>query len=227
MEFTKEKKLGLLVLIVIGVAALLAGPGILAYFSSTVSNADANLFQAGTIELQVDNQNPWTGTFNATLSDLKPAMKGWGNVTLKNSGTNPFDAWLQVANVSAQNGTYTVPEGQDPATPAEDIDSVMRYDLSVGGGSNITDAMNYFISAPSHHLFGTPGTAVKDKWIYLGILNAGSTVNVNQSFMMDKDTTNWAQGDNMTFKVYFYALQSEGTPRADAPTPELAGYVRP
>lgn len=227
MELTNKRMAGLLVLIVIGVAALLAGPGILAYFSSTVSNTEANLFQAGTIELKVDDQNPWTGTFNGTLLDLKPAMKGWGNVTLKNSGTNPFDAWLQISNITTDGGYQTAPEYQEDNTnSSHDIDSVMRYDLYVGGNSNITDTQDYFISNPSHHLYETTGTAVKGNWIYLGILNAGATVSVDQSFMMDKGTTNWAQGDNMTFKVYFYALQSEGTPRADAPIPELTGHAR-
>lgn len=54
MEFTKKRMAGLLVLLVIGVAALLAVPGILAYFSSTLTSAD-NTFDSGTIVLKVND----------------------------------------------------------------------------------------------------------------------------------------------------------------------------
>ncbi|MEN6518782.1 MAG: TasA family protein [Methanospirillum sp.] len=219
MELTKTRTAGLLVLIVIGVAALLAGPGILAYFSSTVTQTDSNLFTAGTIELKVDGNNPWTGVFNTSLTDLKPAMKGWGNVSLENTGTNPFNVWMKISDVTTDGGILTIPEHQeDPTDAVNDIDTVMRYDLYVNGAANITDAADYFISTPGHTL---TGTAVKDKWIYLGNYDAGATVPVHQSFMMDKDTTNWAQGDTMTFKVTFYALQSEGDPVAPGPTTTL------
>jgi predicted ribosomally synthesized peptide with SipW-like signal peptide len=221
MDISKNKKRSLLILIALGLVAVLVGPGIYAYFSSTVTSP-ANLFTAGTIEMKVDNANPWTGTFTAALTDLKPAMKGWGNVTLYNTGTNPFDVWVKIDNVATAAGTETIPEAAEPA--ATDIDSVMRYGLNVGGVSKIADAANIFIGTPAH---GLTGTAMKTNWIYLGNIAKAGTLKVDQSFMMDSSTTNWAQGDTMGFTVVFYAQQSEGTPKPTAPTPELPGYLRP
>jgi len=221
MGLSIERKTGLLILIVFGVAAVLAGPGIWAYFSSTATSG-ANLFQTGAIELKVDDQNPWTGTFTAALTDLMPGKKGWGNVTLSNSGTNPFDVWVKITGVTTAAGTETAPEGLE--TAATDIDSVMRYGLNVGGVSKIADSANFFISTPAH---GLTGTGVKDSWIYLGTMSPAGTLVVRQSFLMDSATTNWAQGDQMTFNVVFYAQQSEGDTRPTAPTPELTGYARP
>ena len=50
---------------------------------------------------------------------------------------------------------------------------------------------------------------MKDQWIYLGNIPSGATWQINQSYMMDRNVTNWAQTDNMTFNVVFYAQQSQ------------------
>lgn len=224
MELKKNHKRGLFALIVLGVVALLGGPGIMAYFSDTETSTE-NLFTAGTIDLAVNGENPWTTGLSANLADLKPCMKRWGNVTLTNVGTNPFDVWLNVSTVSTADGLTSEPEtAEEAGTAVNNIDTVIRYDLNVGGVSKIADAANYFISAPQHGLTGLP---MKEQYIYLGNIPAGGSLTVDQSFVMDCATTNWAQGDTMTFYVNFYALQSEGDSKPPAPTPELAGFTRP
>ncbi len=224
MALSKEKKTLLLSIMVVGIAATMLGAGTLAYFSSTV-DVGPNLFTAGTIDLLVNGASPYTGNFNATLSDLKPCMKGWGNVTLSNNGTNPMQVWLKIKNVGTAGGNQTYPESQEPA--ANDIDGVIRYDLYINGTYPlITDAANYTISAGTHQLSGVT-LGVKDYYIYLGPIPYGGTLQVNQSFTMDCNTTNWAQGDEMTFTVEFYAQQSE--PVDNPPSPpatELSGYGR-
>lgn len=225
MELTNRKKTLLLSLIVLGVVALIGGPGIIAYFSDTETSG-VNEFTAGTIDLAVNGDNPWTGVIDADLKDLKPCMNKVGTVTLSNVGTNPFDVWVKIIEVTTADGTETNPEAADPDSPANNIDTVIRYDLTVGTTDIITDADDYTISDGAHHLAGDT-TGVKDKYIYLGNIAAGGTLDVTQSFMMDCDTTNWAQGDTMSFKVQFYALQSEGDTPPPVPTPELTGYGRP
>ena len=68
---------------------------------------------------------------------------------------------------------------------------------------------------------------MKDNYIFLGTIAAGQPMTVTQLFSMDCLTTNWAQGDEMNFKVEFYAQQNEGDLVPPAPTPELPGEERP
>ena len=220
MGLSKNKKTGLLILIALGLVAVFVGPGIMAYFSATQTSTE-NLFTAGTINLAVDNENPWMDNLNADLSDLKPGMNRVGTVTLTNVGTNPFDVWVRVQNVTTTAGTDTYPESLEPA--ATNIDSVIQYNVSVGGTPELP--AGFTISDGAHHLAGKTA-GVKDKYIYLGNIAAGDPMTVAQSFMMDVGTTNWAQGDTMSFKVQFYALQSEGDTQPPAVTPELEGHGR-
>lgn len=205
-------------LLIIG-AVLLTGAGTFAYLSD-VETSGTNLFTTGTVDLEVSGSNPWTGTFSSSLSDLQPGMTSWGNITLSNVGQNPMDVWLQIRNVATTEGTDTEPESLE--TAAHDIDGVCRYGLIVGG-SSVLSSSSYTISAGSHTL---STTGVKDNYIWLGNIAQGGTLNVNQSFGLDSATSNWAQGDNMTFIVEFYAQQSQGTPPPSAPSPELSGHGR-
>jgi hypothetical protein len=112
---------------------------------------------------------------------------------------------------------------------ANDIDGVIRYDLYNNTGSGlqpiILDTDGHTISNGTHNLTALT-TGIKNRWIYLGNIPSGATWQINQSYLMDRNVTNWAQTDNMTFNVVFYAQQSQGTPPPTAPSPELAGHGR-
>lgn len=211
---TATKK-SLLVVITLGIIAIMVGAGTLAYFSST-STVEGNLFTAGTIVMSTSGDEI---PLEASLTDLKPCMKGEGTITVTNDGTNPFDLWLKIENVVTGPGTTPSSElGEDPADDINDIDGVIRFDLSFDGSAVIDDGCDYTISDGTHQLVGLT-TGVKDKYIKVGNILPGDSVDVSLSFTMDGDTTNWAQGDTMKFDVTFYALQSEGSP--PAPTPQL------
>jgi predicted ribosomally synthesized peptide with SipW-like signal peptide len=222
------KKVLLISIMLIALTALLTGVGTMAYFSSTQTSGP-NLLSTGSISINVNGQDPWSGTFNATLADVKPGLKRWGNVSIQNTGQNQADLWLNTINVVTNNGSNTSAEILEPY--AFDIDGVIRYDLYNNTGSGlqpiIVDTDGYTISTGSHNLTGTlQTTAVKNQWIYLGNIPSGATWQINQSYMMDRNVTNWAQTDNMTFNVVFYAQQSQGTPQPAAPSPELPGHGR-
>ena len=220
------KKVLLISILLITLTALLTGVGTMAYFSSTQTSGP-NLLSTGSITINVNGQDPWSGTFNATLADLKPGLKLWGNVTVQNTGLNQADLWLEIINVVTSNGSTTNAELLEPVD--NDIDGVIHYDLYSNTGSGlqpmITDNDGYSISIGSHNL--TEKTIpMKDQWIYLGNIPSSTTWQINQSFMMDRNVTNWAQTDNMTFNVVFYAQQSQGSPQPAAPSPELSGHGR-
>jgi hypothetical protein len=87
------------------------------------------------------------------------------------------------------------------------------------------DPKVYTISTGNH---GVTGTAVKDQWIYVGVIQPGAAnpLFINESFRMNETVTNWAQLTNMTFTVNFYAQQTQGTPQPSAPSGQLAGHTR-
>jgi predicted ribosomally synthesized peptide with SipW-like signal peptide len=220
------KKVLLISILLITLTALLTGVGTMAYFSSTQTSGP-NLLSTGSITINVNGQDPWSDTFNATLADMKPGLKLWGNVTVQNTGLNQADLWLEIINVVTSNGSTTNAELLEPVD--NDIDGVIHYDLYSNTGSGlqpmITDNDGYSISIGSHNLTGQT-IPMKDQWIYLGNIPSSTTWQINQSFMMDRNVTNWAQTDNMTFNVVFYAQQSQGSPQPAAPSPELSGHGR-
>lgn len=218
------KKKILFSVMIIALVGALVGVGIFAYFSDIETSAP-NTFIAGTIDLEVNDENPWTTAAVTTeLTDLKPCEIGLVAINLTNVGTNPMDVWKIITAVSTGAGNETEPESGEP--DANDIDGVIRYSETVTGtgasaSGNITEAGNFTISDGSHQLTGITN-AVKDQYIYLGTIAPGETMTVEQGYHMDEDTTNWAQGDTMTFTIEFLAQQTVGS--IAAPAPELAGH---
>ena len=199
----------------------MVGAGAFAYFNDTETST-GNTFTAGTLDLQVNGDNPWTAKVDATLKDVKPCEVRWVIITLKNVGTNPMDVWKILKDVVSAGGLFPESEkGEDPGNTINDIDGVIRYDLNVGGVVKIAEAADFTISAGTHQLLART-TGVAGKYIYLGTIAPDATMLVEQSYHMDKDTTNWAQGDTMTFTIEFFAQQTTGG--APSPSPELTGY---
>ncbi|MDD5590540.1 MAG: TasA family protein [Dehalococcoidales bacterium] len=222
----KRKIIGMVA--AISVVAVLLGTGTWALFSDTETST-GNVFTAGTIDLEVNDKNPWDSAAVTTeLDDLKPCMTGTVTIILDNVGTNPFHVWKIIKTVSTADGTTSEPEtDEENGSPANDIDSVIRYSMDIDDVPLITEAENFTISAGAHHLTGDNATtAVKEQYIYLGTIAAEGTMKVEQYYHMDRDTTNWAQGDTMTFTIEFYALQTEGDlTNDDLPTTQLTGHA--
>lgn len=216
----------LISLMVIALAVGFAAAGSLAYFDDTETST-GNTFTAGTIDLEID---PATGVAVATIDgdlDLMPAMTGNITTTLHNAGTNPMDVWVKTLSVSCVGNVHPESEDDEDASDTiNDIDGVIRYELQVDGGYKIDLSGNHTISDGTHQLVGdTAGIATY--YIYLGAIASGNDMVVKQSYQMDKDTTDWAQGDKMTFDIEFFAQQQE--PLSDpppVPATELSGHGR-
>lgn len=227
MQLTKERKRLLLIVVMIGIATMLIGAGTYAYFSATVSTETIN-FTAGTIDLQVDDNPNWgtdTSSFNSTLQDLKPCMKEWINISVNNTGTNPMYVFLNVCNITSGGGLHPESEkGEDPDNTINMIEKVILFDLYENSTAIIEDDDGYVINhTPTIGVGGPPDQdwatkSVGCKYIALNLSVAdeyyewqpGEVHAVNMSFMLACNTTNWAQGDYMTFNVTLFAIQSEG-----------------
>jgi predicted ribosomally synthesized peptide with SipW-like signal peptide len=221
------KKIILLSIIGVALTATIVGVGTYAYFSASQVTG-THEFITGSISFSINGNDPWTGNFNGTMSDVKPGMTGWGNLTVENTGLNPADLWMMITNVTTMSMGTNAAKASEPA--ATDIDSVTHYGVyNYTTGSAFpavyVDPTTYTISTGAHTV---GGTAAKDQWIYLGVIQPGAANAqlINESFRLDPSVTNWAQLTNMTFTVNFYAQQSQGSPRPTAAAPELAGHAR-
>ena len=114
------------------VGALIGG-GVYAYFSDTESSA-GNTFAAGTLDLQVDSENPWTNTA-VTVADMEPGVAATPvDITCENLGNLTGDLYMRITSVTdtgqtinepecvAEGGSWTSPSGPcNGNTPVDDI----------------------------------------------------------------------------------------------------------
>jgi len=210
------KKILISVSIIAGVAAIVIG-ATTAYFSDTETNV-GNTLSAGTIDIDIDGQNPWNRE-GYNLGDLKPSETGYINFRINNVGQNPVNIFKTLKNIVGNGGatqTYACgdPIGGDVSSEPEceaekdleqredDIQKVIIYDLSVEvwkGESKIwwqtiySDAENKSIVA----VYGPGG----GDSVNLGMIPVGGYMLVTQSYHLSGDADNKYQGDGLTFDI--------------------------
>jgi len=211
-----KKILGLTIAIVL-ITGLVA-VGTFAYFSDTETSAN-NSFTAGTIDIDVNGENPWQGEGYFTIDDLKPCDVEYIDFTINNVGENEVDVWKHLdidENYAEKGGVMTEPEclaeggTWDPAAGTcsdmqsqnDDIASVITYDLIVDGVVIIDETDDLQISD------------IDCCWIYLGIIQPGESMEVTQSYHMQGTAGNEYQGDSMGFLIELVAQQTVGCPPA-------------
>ena len=199
-------------ILLLGFVAAIVGSGTLAYFSDTETSKN-NVFKAGMIDIEIDNQNPWNESFE--LADLKPCETGWINFTIKNlEKSNPVAIYKHIVITGYDGGITTDAElAEDPSNTMNEIGKNITYDLYVeiyneSGGL----VESYWILTDSDNV---KVEDVNCHWIYLGQIPQNGTMVVHQSYHMQPEVTNWAQGDIMHFNIEIRAQQTN----APAPTP--------
>ncbi len=190
-------------LMIIGLISAMAGYGTLAFFSD-VESAEDNTLQAGTIDIAIDNENPWMSSF--TLEDMKPSemYQQWTNVTIKNVGTNDAIVCKMINITGYGGGLHPESElAEDPENEINKISAAIEYWNHV----EIYDA-NETLVEQKDILMGHLLLGVDEEEYKLGVIPGdGGYAVVTQRYHMFNETTNWAQGDNMTFDMHFYAQQ--------------------
>jgi predicted ribosomally synthesized peptide with SipW-like signal peptide len=196
-------------LAVVAIVATVAVSATRAYFSDTETST-GNTFTAGTIDIT----SSFSDTAPFVLGDMKPSQVAYSNFTIHNSGTNPVNVWKKVDKiVTEENGTnepelayYTAhPNLVGPAQNA--IDTAIQYDLSVvlkdGQGVAQWNQTLYNLNKTINQIQGN-GT-------FLGMIPAGWSMDVTESYHMIAETENWAQSDKMTFDITLTGEQLTGT----------------
>ncbi len=194
----------LLSMLSMGFMMAVIAAGTLTYFYD-VEVSDNNTITAGTIDISVDGENPWTTSVVVT-DDAKPSLNFCVYKHVCNNGTNPTTVYTMLNNITETNNVQTEPEFEaDPTGSVNDLSNVTWFDLAYNDGSGWT------VLIPNQVM------SVKDVegiWYELTTLEPGECVDVAFSFHMMTDAGNEYQGDQMTFDLIFKAFQinDEGAP---------------
>jgi spore coat-associated protein N len=193
------------------VGALIGG-GIYAYFSDTESSA-GNICTAGTLDLQVDGENPWTSTA-LTISDMEPGAAATPvDITCENAGNLTGDLYMRITSVTdtgetinepecvAEGGSWTSPSGPcNGNTPIDDISTQITFSCQVDS-SPVAGLNGVLLSA----LPGT-WTLIKDD------LSDAAGITLSIGGTLSGSATNEYQGDKSTFTIELYLAQDGQTP---------------
>jgi len=217
-----NKKILVSLSVIAAVAAIAIG-GTVAYFSDTETST-GNTFTAGTIDISIDGQNPWTNKF--TMADMKPCYTDYINFVVRNdlSDPNPVNVWKKLYEIVETTGTVSEPECTEEGgtwnvtctgnTERNNLSSVIWYDLYVevyDGSNNLLFWQTIYEDADMKsiaEIFGVMNEV--EKGVYLGMIPAGGYMKVTQSYHMAPNAGNEYQGDTMTFDIAVYAEQLHG-----------------
>lgn len=202
------------------VAAVVIG-ATTAYFSDTETSV-GNTFTAGTIDIAINEQNPWNQSF--ALADMKPGYTDNINFVVNNNlgDPNPVNVYKKISVTGEATGALTEPEcveqggtwsaGQctGMSVDNDNLSGAITYGLNV----EVYDAagvkvwwQKIYSGDDGHTLDELYGNSQE---IYLGMVPAGGSMKVVQEYTLDPETTNWAQGDVMTFDIQVRGEQLRG-----------------
>lgn len=210
----------------LAVAALLVmglvGGGTWAYFSDTETST-GNTFAVGTLDLEVDSDNPLASTL---IDNSGSPMKPGDNLTATtiscdNVGSLPGDLYLRITSVSgnggtalgpngtssepeyvAEGGTFTGTTSNDNNTPDDDIDTVMVLYCQENGGAGFAGLDGEFMD-----------DAETTSWVLIkNDLASSGSYSIDIGAMLASSTANEYQGDTVTFTIEFSLQQDGQTP---------------
>ncbi len=204
----------LLSLSVIAIVGVIAVGATRALFSDTETST-GNTFTAGTIDISIDQTNPWTKSYN--IGDLKPGETGYINFDISNVGTNPVNVSKNLSEFVTTTGSvgYTcagvtagvssepecVAAQANSSNDVNDVQTKIIYDLSVevynSAGTKIWWQAIY-TGAENKSLADIYGSG---QYVALGMIPAGGHMKVTQSYHFNSNAGNEYQGDTLSFKM--------------------------
>lgn len=175
-----------------------------AYFSDKEISA-GNTFDTGTIDIGVDGQNQWNKSY--FLEDMKPSQTDYINFEVNNIGENAVNVFKKLANMQTDQGRQTEAEDEEEnGTPKSDLDSAVLYRL-LAEVFNPEGERVWWQTLYDENAFVSE---IKDQDLFLGMVPAGWRMKVTQAYHLHPETTNWAQGDIITFDIVLTGEQLKG-----------------
>lgn len=210
----------------IGATFALLSTGTFTYFSD-IETSENNTFTAGTIDIELSQNDNYVRIpgDQSPLPDLKPCQTGYIYITIHNIGTNPVDIWKQIDNIRNGDGVNSEPEDEyylnHPGSEGRRISDWIHYDMTVNGIETIPKSEGWYLSDDGPYLPpDNSDKGVESWWMYLGVIQQGESMDVQQSYHLDADVDNWGQGDRVFFDMVFFAQQIG----ASLPPGELPGH---
>jgi len=226
------KKIILSLAIVAAAGAIVIG-ATTAYFSDTETSS-GNTISAGTIDIKVDGQNPWTKTYTGELNDMKPCETRYIQFTVKNrTNSNPVRVWKHLGNFATDTGELTEPEctsqggtwsGDSCSGLNYDKNSlhkVVTYDMSVckvGDNCDVDSGTGELTGNDWHTIISPLDNItlndISSAWIDIAgfltdkTLLPGEEIVVVQSYHISPEAGNEYQGDTLSFNIDILAQQA-------------------
>jgi len=196
------RRILLSIMIIVLVCALIGG-AIYAVFSDTETSA-GNQFAAGTLDLTVDDQNPWASV-KINVSGMKPGDSGAVTIKLTNAGTLAGSSLtVDLQSLSDSPGTNPEPEGTpDTGDLSANMDIVIWVDNGAGGGTAGDGVQN----GTEATLYTGKLNAEAGPYTVSGGLSAGNTTYVGIRYSIASGVGNQIQGDSCTFSIVFVLTQ--------------------
>ena len=193
-----------------------------AYFSD-VETSTGNTFTAGTIDIAIDDQNPWSTSYN--IGDLKPCETGYINFDIKNVGMNPVNVSKRLFDFAPQDigenydcslvtngGSYDAssePECvAEAGTRVDNVETQIVYDLyvEVYDASNVKTWWQEIYNVDENETLQTVYNGGANS-VALGMIPVGGHMLVTQSYHFDCAAGNEYQGDGLMFSMEIYGEQ--------------------
>ncbi len=212
----KDMKKIIISLCIIAVVAVVAVGTTHSYFSDT-ETSNNNIIQTGTVDVDIDGQNPWTGKFD--WENIRPGDTKEITFVIHNIGTYPIKLWKIIKNLTTEENGIAGPEqdwytDNNVGVAKNDIDTAMVYEMYVDGqiavekeaGITLDKIKNYYMNLVKLDTATDPSYTGPNP-NGSGILNPGGSVTVVQRYHFKEDTGNWAQSDKMIFDIEILAQQ--------------------
>jgi hypothetical protein len=199
---------------ILSVMISLIGVGTYAY-SNGFESFVGNTLASSAFNLTINGIENYSGAL-MHISDLKPNITRYSDEINLTIQTNPGKLYKMISGVVCDQGISSEPEREEEARDGAryDIDDVTWFDLTVDGVTHVPGG------------FATVSD-VKDKYIYLGCFHPGKNITIVQSFQLQTNVTNWAQGDGCTFVEEYLLLEVNDTDTAPAPCVGNCPYGNP
>lgn len=189
--------LGSVVLIML--VSMFVGAGTIAYFNDTETST-GNTFSAGTLDLEVNDENPWTSTL-ISVSNMKPGDTGEVTIKLENVGTIDGYVCMWIKDVTNDPGSTPEPE---PTSDNGELGANIKITIWQDDGDNVLE------SDEEIYIDGDTLDSLDDvKVVTNKPLSAGGTVHIGFSWEIPPDVGNEIMDDSVTFTIEFALTQEK------------------
>jgi len=195
----KERGALLSSMILVMLASTLVGAGTVAYFNDT-ETVSGNMFSAGTLDLEVNDENPWTSTL-ISVSNMKPGDTGEVTIKLENLGSLDGYVCMWIKDVINSPGDTPEPE---PTSDDGELGANIEITIWQDDGDNVleSDEEVYVDGATLDSLNNTKVVTNKP-------LSAGGTVYIGFSWEIPSTVGSEIMDDSVTFTIEFALTQEK------------------